>query len=308
MFAVVEDRLRYAAGAWDFLCCSHCKSAVLSPFPTAETAASFYPSVYCFERKAHGNIVRRLLNGLEYHIFFRPYYRAQARHALRHSGIRCGRALDLGCGKGHLMLALSERGFQVHGIDFHPEAIDEAGNRPGFQTVRANVACVADVFDANSFDIITAFHLFEHVVCVNSLLSDCYKLLKPGGWLIAAVPLVDSFQARLFKSHWLAVTEAPRHVTLPSHEGLRIACEAAGFESIEFAADSLWSCAAVFVLSLLPAATTNRVYGHGTLSNYFARVAAAALLPAAMGWCLVENHVLRRPAAGIVYARKPAAG
>jgi SAM-dependent methyltransferase len=160
-------------------------------------------------------------------------------------------------------------------------------------------------FAGSSLDVITAFHLLEHEPAVHSLVKKCFALLKPGGWFVAAVPLIDSFQAWLFQSRWMNITEAPRHVTLPSRPGIEGLFRRVGFDSVTIQPDILLSCATGAVLSLVPTATTCQLYGRGGMTAFISRLLGAVLLPLAMPWCMVENYILGRPAAGIVFGHKP---
>jgi SAM-dependent methyltransferase len=270
---------------------------------------SYYPPFYSFKLPISGSgPLGRFLGTLEYYSFYHFYYTGQARLVYRgvgnnETGNR--HLLDIGCGNGLLLLCLRRYGFVVQGQDFQPEAVDYVRNHLDIPAACGEMAHLARLFAPESFHVITAFHVLEHLVDVQAVLESCFSLLKPGGWFVGATPLVDSFQAALFRSRWLAVTEAPRHVTLPSQAGLYKACERGGFTGMRIKPDSLFSCAAVFALSLLPGGTTARVYGVRRLSRFASRLLAGALALVALPWCALENYVLRRPAAGIVFARKP---
>jgi SAM-dependent methyltransferase len=246
---------------------------------------------------------------LEYRCFFHPQYLAQVRRVLASTSSlpQRPRLLDVGCGRGLRLLAFRERGFEVRGLDFQPEVVAYVQKRFGFPVVCAPVEEMALHFPAGSFDIVTAFYVLEHVVDVRAVLAGCYEMLRPGGWLAAAVPLVDSLQARIFRGRWAQVTEAPRHVSLPTREGMRRVCAVAGFEEVTVRPDAVLGCAGIFGLSLFPQASTTSVYGAARLWAVASRLLAAACALAALPWCLFENQVAGRPALGLVFARKPGA-
>ena len=149
--------------------------------------------------------------------------------------------------------------------------------------------------------------MIEHLLDPCGLLRKCYTLLKPGGWLVVAAPLRDGLQAAWLKSRWLAATESPRHVSIPSREGLRKACQTAGFQEISIVPDSLLNCAGILALSLLPRSTTPGAYGSSRRGAVLVRLLAGLAIPLAIPYCWIENHVCRRPASGVVFARKPPA-
>jgi hypothetical protein len=116
--------------------------------------------------------------------------------------------------------------------------------------------------------------------------------------------MVDSMQAKFFGARWAAVTEAPRHLSLATKKGLRIALERHGFTDVLCSYDSVWMAAGHFGLSAVPGAATTHFYGRGRLTALFLRGLGAMAAALAMPWCWLENAVWRRPAIGLVFARK----
>jgi SAM-dependent methyltransferase len=309
LFMPVRDRLRHVPGEWAYWRCRQCGSALLAPHPRPGDLAAFYPAVYNFTpAPASGGWGRRLLARLQYHLFFRPQYAAQVRQVLRGVGWT-GQArqqlLDVGCGRGLRLLAFRQRGFVVHGMDFQPQVVEYLQKQLAIPAVCTDIDGLPEAYPGASFDVITAFHVLEHVPSVARLLGHCFTLLKPGGWLAAALPLVDSLQARWLGRRWVAATDAPRHLSLPSRAGLRHACRQAGFDSVAFAPDAALNCAGGLVLSLLPSATTTHLYGRNKVQALFTAPLAGLLTLLAVPWILAENYVARRPAFGLVFARKP---
>ena len=80
------------------------------------------------------------------------------------------------------------------------------------------------------FDVITMLHVLEHDYDPQRLLRHAFEsLLKPGGWLIAEVPRLDSLSFRLFKDCWPGI-QAPEHTALYDRARLIGITRAAGFE------------------------------------------------------------------------------
>lgn len=66
-------------------------------------------------------------------------------------------------------------------------------------------------FSEASFDVITGFHVLEHVSDPNHVIENMWKWLKPGGVLYLHVPNIEALEARIFRSYWYGL-ELPRHL------------------------------------------------------------------------------------------------
>jgi SAM-dependent methyltransferase len=100
------------------------------------------------------------------------------------------RILDVGCGTGHHVSSLGDKGLDVLGIDIAPSMIEKAKeNFPDYKFK------VADALNSNEFEPDS----FTHILCMyftiyyfkdkNQFFNNCFKWLMPGGYLI--VHLVD---------------------------------------------------------------------------------------------------------------------
>jgi SAM-dependent methyltransferase len=270
---------------------------------------SYYPAAYSFAPGVDaGSWLKRCLSALEYALFYRPMYRADARRVVRNtrgSAASRGRILDVGCGRGMRLLAFRRLGYEVFGADFQPEVVESLRTQWDIPAVCADANNLDRVFEKESFDVVTAYYLLEHVLDVSGLLRRCHALLKPGGWLAVAIPLRDSLQAACLKSRWSTATEAPRHVSIPSREGLREVFRAAGFPEVSIVPDSVLNCAGILILSLLPRSTTPVAYTKGRAGAVLVRLLAGLATLLAIPYSWLENHVCRRPALAVVFARKP---
>lgn len=306
LFDHVRDRLGYAPGEWGFDRCLTCGAAQLVPQPREEDLPGYYPPIYSFTLEmGRPTAIKRFLAKLEYFLFFLPQYAAQVRIVCQQVGPpRAGaRLLDLGCGRGLRLEGFRKRGYHVIGCDFQPEVVAELRQR-GIEAVVSDIDHLTDHFPPSSFDLITAFYLLEHVPCVLRTVQQAYCLLRPGGWFAGAVPLIDGAQARWFGPQWAHVGEAPRHLTLPSREGLRRLMQAAGYEQITLRPDAALNCAGIIALSLIPEAASTHAYGRGGSAMLRRLVGGAVtLLATPLAWA--ENHLLRQPSHGIIFGRKP---
>ena len=93
------------------------------------------------------------------------------------------RILDIGCGRGHLVRALTERGFDAWGIDLNPNARELAGEL----NVRTMSADALEFGDA-SFDAVVSFHAIEHIPPLEQAILEVARVVKPGGRVLFVYP------------------------------------------------------------------------------------------------------------------------
>jgi SAM-dependent methyltransferase len=177
----------------------------------------------------------------------------------------------------------------------------------GIDATCGDLGTLDQLFAHDSFDVVTAFQVVEHVHDARGLIARCFRLIRPGGWFVATIPMGDSLQAAVLKQRWCNVREAPRHLNLPSQEGLRRACASIGFDRVEIRPDSLLNAAGLVGLSLMPGAATTAVYAGGSARALVNRALGAAVTLGALPLCWLEGNVAHRPATAFVLAHKPAA-
>ncbi len=136
-----------------------------------------------------------------------------------------GRVLDVGCGRGLFLHMLQARGYRVRGTELSSLAATNAisgvpidlGDLRGGQ------------YPDGHFDLISIWHVLEHLRSPGSVLRLCQRALRPGGSLLIAVPNYGSLQARLGGEHWFHL-DLPRHLFQFTEETLRRLLASAGFE------------------------------------------------------------------------------
>lgn len=114
--------------------------------------------------------------------------------------------LDVGCGVGTISLELQGRGFNVHGLDFSSIAVEKARERG----VTADI-CDVDKdglpFNDDSFDVVWAGDVVEHVFDPVFLLREMRRVIKPSGKILIKVPN----DTHLLRRFYLFVTgESPQ--------------------------------------------------------------------------------------------------
>ena len=132
--------------------------------------------------------------------------------------------LDIGCATGALLVELKDRGWAVRGVEISgPQA--EYCRKQGLEV--SNLPLEKNNFPPQSFDVILASHVIEHVNNPFDFVLEVQKLLKPGGRFYITTPNIGGFQARFFGSRWRSAIFD--HLYLFSVRTLCMLLEKAGF-------------------------------------------------------------------------------
>ena len=114
-----------------------------------------------------------------------------------------GTVLDYGCGTGQFLETLVQSGKNALGVEINVNAREAAQS---FGIVSASIEGVE-----KGIEVITMWHVLEHIYDLNGLLSSFKERLLPGGHLIIAVPNPESHDAEHYGKHW-AAWDVPIHV------------------------------------------------------------------------------------------------
>jgi SAM-dependent methyltransferase len=107
--------------------------------------------------------------------------------------------LEVGCGSGFLLQEALARGFaDVRGVEPSAHAVDLA--HPDIRPRIVRDVMRPGLFDAETFDVICMFQVFDHIPDPGVLLEECWRVLKPGGIVLAVNHNVASVSARLLKA------------------------------------------------------------------------------------------------------------
>lgn len=114
--------------------------------------------------------------------------------------------LDFGCGTGTITLQISKYAAKVYGVDISGGMLKRAQqnllNQNINNTTFTKIIAFDEMFENNSFDVITSFNVLQYVENREELFKQFYKLLKPQGKLLVAIPCfgdTNSFSFQLIK-------------------------------------------------------------------------------------------------------------
>jgi len=197
--------------------CVNCALRYTRPLPTKQELAKLYGQDFYVSNSP------RLWSGDFLRILFQRSVFWQHHRALL--GKRPGRALDLGCGNGDFLATLKRRGWEVYGTEFSSAAC-ELARAKGVRVHQGDL--VSANFPAQSFDVITLWHVFEHLPDPLAELAEVRRILRDDGLLVIEVPNSGCLTLRLSKQGWYPL-DVPRHLQHYTPATLQRLLREAGF-------------------------------------------------------------------------------
>jgi SAM-dependent methyltransferase len=184
--------------------CADCGLRFTQNVPNAASIGQYYQSD---DYISHTNTTKGLVNRL-YHMVRR--HTLSEKRNLIHSATRMkkGKLLDIGAGVGAFAGYMQEQGWEVTGLEPDEETRARAAEQNGVQLRPAT-----DLYSLTpgSYDVITLWHVLEHVHDLHAYLEQLSKLLKREGRIFIAVPNYTSYDASVYRGYWAAY-DVPRHL------------------------------------------------------------------------------------------------
>ncbi len=210
--------------------CESCGLQFQEPMPDRALAATFYGQGYWRETE-NGGFFARLQR-----IYVDGMLWLDLMGWIRRLRLAKGsRVLDVGCSRGDWLARMALAGYEVKGVEGDARAAEYA---------KAHYALDIDVCDVEDWqpatgqrDLITAFHVTEHLSDPRAFLRKCHQSLRQDGRLLLRVPNVASWQALWFGSKWKGL-EPPRHLYQFTPRALTLLLEQTGFTVVK---SSTWS-------------------------------------------------------------------
>ena len=116
--------------------------------------------------------------------------------------------LDIGCGTGDFLETAFKANWKITGIEPNQQARAIANSKTNSSVFE--IEHLANL-EENSFDVITLWHVLEHLPNLEMHTKLFQHLLKPNGTLVIAVPNYKSYDAEHYKNFWAAY-DVPRHL------------------------------------------------------------------------------------------------
>lgn len=211
----------YSKDRFHIVECDSCGLRFTNPRPAQEEIGRYYDSA---EYVSH--------NDTDSGLMFTAYqavkrFTLKGKTKLLKSFYNNGNALDYGAGTGDFANVIQKSGFNTSA--FEPDA--NARNLIKRKYPNLNVIDSLDALTDASLQVITLWHVLEHVHTLKETLGKFHRKIAPSGTLIIAVPNCDSFDASHYGDHWAAY-DVPRHLYHFTPETMSKLLHSSGFKLI----------------------------------------------------------------------------
>jgi 2-polyprenyl-3-methyl-5-hydroxy-6-metoxy-1,4-benzoquinol methylase len=182
--------------------CGQCGFKLTSPRPSKENIGSYYKSEDYISHSNKSQGIFAAVYQLARKLNLSSKYAIIAKHT------KPGKALDIGTGTGHFLNYLQNKQWNVQGIEPNKVAAEFA--RTNFNLKIDSEKKLSEL-ENGSFDLITMWHVLEHVHNLNERMNELERLIKPNGLVILALPNTESYDENYYVKYWAAY-DVPRHL------------------------------------------------------------------------------------------------
>lgn len=189
---------------FEIMKCQSCGFAFTQNFPSEKVIGRYYDAP---EYVSHSDTQKGIINTL-YHWARKIALKSKAKTVEKYASKKSGTLLDIGAGTGYFMNKMREKKWIVTGVEKSDSARQYAKQK-------FNIDCQNSEYlyqiSHKTKDVITMWHVLEHLEHLNTVLEHLQGILKDDGTLVIALPNKDSLDAAYYKEYWAAY-DVPRHL------------------------------------------------------------------------------------------------
>jgi len=193
---------------WKFVQCSGCNHVWLNPRPALDELGVIYPlTYYAYNYSRINPIARNAKAFLD---------RRKMAEIVRSCHGRPQSYLDIGCGNGRFLKVIERLGVprsSLYGLELDQRVVDQLRNEGYVGVFCERVENASDIPEGG-INLVTMFHVIEHVDNPSTVVHQIYRWLSPGGVFALETPNLDSLDARLFHRTYWGGYHIPRHWNL----------------------------------------------------------------------------------------------
>ncbi len=199
--------------------CEQCQFWVTSPRPDDDELASYYETG---EYISHNDKKEGIVDYMYHAVRTVSLKRKVSLITKVNDGL--GRLLDFGAGTGHFANVAKAAGWSVQGVEPSEEARKVAKVSNELDLVSPEEM----QWKSKEFDVITLWHVLEHLPNLGEHMNRFAGSIKPGGALIIAVPNHESLDSKIYQSSWAAL-DVPLHLYHFKRKNIKHLAQVHGF-------------------------------------------------------------------------------
>jgi 2-polyprenyl-3-methyl-5-hydroxy-6-metoxy-1,4-benzoquinol methylase len=203
--------------------CTSCDFRFTNPRPTEKTIGNYYKSE---NYVSHSGTKKGIVNKIYHLVRNRSIIKKEQ---LISSLSTSKNMLDVGCGTADFLSHCKNKGWQVTGVEPDQHARELA--LKNHQLIIED-ACYLSRLEDEQFDVITLWHVLEHIYNLQEDINTFKRLLKKGGYLVIAVPNCSSHDADYYQEDWAAL-DLPIHLYHFRPNDIKNISEKHGFELVQ---------------------------------------------------------------------------
>lgn len=191
--------------------CDNCKLLFTTPRPDQSVIGKYYKSEDYLSHNEHKKgLVPWIYNQVK-KVNIRKKFKVSCSYYTKPN------LLDFGCGVGDFLHYAQQKGCEITGCDMSEDARKFASEKLG-----KTVVTPEEIFALphSTFDVITMWHVLEHIDNLRFQVEQLHRLLKDNGRLVIAVPNYKSYDTEYYKDKWAAY-DVPRHLNHFHKESLQ---------------------------------------------------------------------------------------
>lgn len=203
--------------------CLKCGLLFTEPRPKPEEIGKYYQSEEYYSHQENKK-------GFVPHIYEAvKSVNLKKKYKMATKGLESGRMLEIGCGAGDFLHTMEKHGWTCTGIEPSESAKEIATKK-----VKATLLYPQEIgqLEDESFELITMWHVLEHVDNLKEEIKQLQRLLKKGGRLVLALPNFKSADAQYYKEYWAAY-DVPRHLNHFCRESINNIFKTTDFKRIK---------------------------------------------------------------------------
>ena len=210
---------------FEILECNDCKLLFTTPRPTPDKIGDYYKSDdYLSHNESKKGIVPKI-----YNLVKKVNIKNKFNITVNGQQTTDNSILDIGCGVGDFLNYAKEKGCNITGIEPSEDARKIAEEKLGTKIFSPEEL---QNIPNESFDIVTMWHVLEHVADLKTEIDHLERIVKKNGRLVLALPNYKSFDAEYYKDKWAAY-DVPRHLNHFSSTSIKNIFDTTAFQLID---------------------------------------------------------------------------